>query len=226
MRLSTYRILLIDDHPLITNAYKQTLNQITQESKALKFIIDTANDCDTAILKINKATKKNPYDIAFLDIRLPASKDKKILGGEDLGVLLKKRFENIKIIVSTTFNDSYMVSCIFKKVNPEALLIKGDLTSDILNEAVKAVISDPPYYSKSVIKILRKQSANDFVIDSIDRKLLYELSNGTKMNELPNLLPLSIAALERRKRILKDVFNVEGKGDRDLLQLAHEKGFI
>ena len=61
---------------------------------------------------------------------------------------------------------------------------------------------------------------------NIDRKILYELSQGTKMNELPNVLPLSIAALERRKRILKDVFNVSGKGDRDLLKLAQNKGFI
>ena len=93
-------------------------------------------------------------------------------------------------------------------------------------EAIKTVIIDPPFYSKTIMKILRKQSANDFIVDDIDRKILYELSNGTKMNELPKVLPLSIAALERRKRILKDIFNIVGKGDRDLLILAQEKGFI
>ena len=56
--------------------------------------------------------------------------------------------------------------------------------------------------------------------------MLYELSSGTKMNELPQVLPLSIAALERRKRILKDVFDVVGKGDRALLISARERGFI
>ncbi|NMH85977.1 response regulator [Flavivirga algicola] len=223
---SPYRVLLIDDHPLITNVYKVALQTTTKLNRAFKFSIDVAHSCDAAISKINEATKNHPFDIVFLDIRLPASKDNKILGGEDLGVLIRKQFKNIKIIVSTSYDDSYMISCILKNVNPEAFVTKGDLTVDVLNETIKAVIADPPYYSKTVMKIFRKQSANDFVIDSIDRQILYELSNGTKMNELPQILPLSIAALERRKRILKDVFNVEGKGDRGLLQLAHEKGFI
>jgi hypothetical protein len=39
-------------------------------------------------------------------------------------------------------------------------------------------------------------------------------------------LLLSIAAIERRKRILKEVFDVVGKGDRELLRVAEEKGFI
>ena len=76
------------------------------------------------------------------------------------------------------------------------------------------------------MQILRKQVSNDFMVDNIDRKMLYELSIGTKMNELPQAIPLSIAALERRKRLLRDMFNVIGKGDRDLLIAAREKGFI
>lgn len=222
-----YKVLIIDDHPIIINAYKQALTQLTSISEELKFEIDDANNCDTAIIKINQSIISNAYfDLIFLDIRLPPSKDNKILGGVDLGGFIRTQSKHSKIIVSTTFNDSYMISSILRNVNPEAFLIKNDVTNEILTNAVKTVISDPPYYSKTVMKVLRKQSANNFVIDNIDRKILHELSNGTKMNELPNVLPLSIAALERRKRILKDVFNVEGKGDRDLLRLAHEKGFI
>lgn len=221
-----YKVLMIDDHPLIIDAYKRALNLIANTNKAFKFIVDDANNCDSAVSKISKATKKEAYDLIFLDIKLPPSKNGKYLSGQDIGVLIRKKLKDVKVIVSTAFNDGYMVSCILRNINPEALLIKTDLTLDILVNAVKMVVSDPPYYSKEVIKILRKQSANDFVIDNIDRKILHELSNGTKMNELPKVLPLSIAALERRKRILKDVFDVVGKGDRDLLQLAQEKGFI
>lgn len=221
-----YKVLLIDDHPMITDGYARALEQITLINNLYKFKIETASNCDTAILKINDASKNGAFDIVFLDIRIPPSKDKKVLGGEDLGMFIKEKFKKTKIIVSTAFNDAYMISCILKNVNPEGFLIKNDLTVDILLEAFRAVFEDIPYYSKTVMNILRKQSANDFVIDNIDRKILYELSNGTKMNELPNILPLSIAALERRKRILKDIFNVDGKGDRELLQLAQEKGFI
>lgn len=220
------KILVIDDHPIIIDAYKLTLKLASANNKAFNFEIDSANSCDTAITKINKASLGKGFDIVFLDIKLPPSKDGKILCGEDLGIKIRDEYKHIKIIVSTTYNDSYKISCILRSINPDGFLVKNDLTQEVLSEAINAVILDPPFYSKTVIKLLRKQSANDFVIDKIDRKILYELSKGTKMNELPSVLPLSIAALERRKRILKDVFNVIGKGDRDLLVLAQEKGFI
>lgn len=220
------KILVIDDHPIIIDAYERTLKLASANNKEFNFEIDSANCCDTAVTKINEASLGKGFDIAFLDIKLPPSKDGKILCGEDLGIKIRDEYKHIKIIVSTTYNDSYKISGILRSINPDGFLVKNDLTQEVLFEAINTVILDPPFYSKTVMKLLRKQSANDFVIDKIDRKILYELSNGTKMNELPNVLPLSIAALERRKRILKDVFNVIGKGDRDLLVLAQEKGFI
>ncbi|OEK09150.1 hypothetical protein A8C32_10475 [Flavivirga aquatica] len=221
-----YRVLLIDDHPLIIDAYKRALEEVALKNNLKEFVVFTADSCESAILKINKRSKEEVFDLVFLDLKLKPSKNNKILNGEDLGVLIRKKLKGTKIIVSTSFSDSYLVSCVFKSINPEAFLIKSDLTKEVLIEAVKTVVFDLPFYSKTIINIFRKQAANDFVIDNIDRKILHELSNGTKMNELPKLLPLSIAALERRKRILKDVFNVEGKGDRSLLLLAQEKGFI
>ena len=92
--------------------------------------------------------------------------------------------------------------------------------------AIESIVDGKPYYSKSVIELMRKQTANDFLIDAIDRKLLYELSKGTKMSQLPEIIPLSISALEKRKRVLKEVFNLADKDDRDLFRIAEEKGFI
>jgi hypothetical protein len=39
-------------------------------------------------------------------------------------------------------------------------------------------------------------------------------------------LPLSIAGVEKRKRNLKNVFDVSGLEDKDLINKAKEKGFI
>jgi hypothetical protein len=38
------------------------------------------------------------------------------------------------------------------------------------------------------------------------------------------MIPLSVSAIEKRKRVLKEVFNV--KNDRNLIKVAEEKGFI
>lgn len=89
-----------------------------------------------------------------------------------------------------------------------------------------SVLEDTPFYSKSVTKLMRKHFANDFFLDKIDRQLLHELSNGAKMVDLPKLLPMSIGGIERRKRQLKELFNIAEKDDRTLVRVAKEKGFI
>ncbi|MEM7186724.1 MAG: DNA-binding response regulator [Bacteroidota bacterium] len=223
---TNYKVLLIEDHPLISEAYKSALDAVSNEHKEVKFFIDTAKDCDAGYEKIKDAANRNGLDMIFLDIRLPPSKDSKLLSGEDLGIVVNKLMPDTKIIISTTFNDNYRIHSIFKSINPDGFLIKNDITADEIVTAIKNVLFDPPYYSKSVIRLLRNEVSNDFLLDNIDRRLLYELSIGTKMKDLPSLLPLSIAGIEKRKRHLKEVFDVKKTDDKELITIAKEKGFI
>ncbi len=220
--IKKYTALIVDDHPLITEAYKSALIQINSEDSGMVFSIKIANNMDSALKIITTTT----LDLVFLDIRLPPSTDGKLLSGEDLGIRINKRSPKTKIIVSTTFTDNFRIYSIFKSLDPEGFLIKNDITPDELVTAVKAVINDSPYYSKTVIKLLRQQASGDFLLDEIDRKLLYELSIGTKMKDLPSLIPLSIAGIEKRKRHLKVIFDVEKRDDKALIMIAKEKGFI
>ncbi|GAA3583518.1 response regulator [Snuella lapsa] len=222
----TYNVLIVDDHPLIIKAYDSALQHISKQDPNVNFNIETARDCDSAYQKITESQINDGIDLVFLDIKLPPSKDGKIISGEDLGLKIREEIDTVKIIISTMFDDNNRLHSILKNVNPDGFLIKSELTPDILTDAITTVLTSPPYYSKPVLKLLRKMSTTNFVLDSIDRKLLFELSRGTKMKELPNILLLSIAALERRKRILKELFNVVGKGDRALIDAAEEKGFI
>lgn len=224
--MNTYHVLIIEDHPLITEAYKKAFSQVSSKNTKLSFIISSANNCDEACLKINDASKQQGFDMVLLDIKLPPSKEGILLSGEDLGLKIMELLPNSKIVVSTTFNDNYRINSIFKSLNPEGFLIKNDLNPKELVLAIESIIEGKPYYSKSVIELMRKLTANDFLIDAIDRKLLYELSKGTKMSQLPEIIPLSISALEKRKRVLKEIFNLADKEDRDLFRIAEEKGFI
>lgn len=219
-------ILIIDDHPLIVEAYRSGLNQVSLKNLDIEFAVSTANNCDTAYNKIKQASKDQSIDIVFLDIKLPSSLDGTIISGEDLGLKVIELLPRTKIIVSTTINDNYRMSSIFKSLNPEGFLIKNDLNPKQLVFAIETIINDMPFYSKSVLELMRKKTANDTFIDPIDRKLLYELSKGTKMKDMPSAIPLSISSLEKRKRILKELFNLGKADDRSLLKIAEEKGFI
>jgi len=227
MENKKYAVLIIDDHPLITEAYKTAFNFYSKQNEDVIFTIQTAMNCDSAFELINEfSSKEKRLHIVFLDIKLPPSKNGKILSGEDLGIKIKKLLPDTKIVISTTFNDNYRIQSIFKSLDPDGFLIKNDITPKDLLETIETILFDPPYYSKTVVKLLRKQVTNDFLLDSIDRKILHELSIGTRMKDLPDILPLSIAGIEKRKRNLKLIFNINSPDDKELLLIAREKGFI
>ncbi|MGY0408855.1 MAG: response regulator [Polaribacter sp.] len=222
-----YTVLIIDDHPLITSAYKSAFDYINKHNNTMLFHIDVAHNCDAAYEKIKYFSSANKnLDIVFLDISLPPSKDGKIISGEDLGLKINKLMPGTKMIVSTSFNDNYRIHSILKNLNPAGFLVKNDATPKELITAINTVLTDPPYYSKTVTKLFRKEVSNNFLLDDIDRKMLYELSLGTMMKDLPKILLLSLPAIEKRKNRIKQIFDAVSLCDKELLLKAKEKGFI
>ncbi len=180
----------------------------------------------TAYKKIKKALEEKAIDLFFLDIRLPKSNNGKILSGEDLGLIINRLLPDARIIVSTMYADNHRIHNILKNINPLGFLIKSDIASKELNQAIDCVMKGQPYYSKTVLELLRTQLSNNFILDKIDRELLYLLSIKTKTKDLPNILPLSKAGVEKRKRHLMDVFDIKEHEDKDLILQAKQKGFI
>jgi len=224
--LKKCKVLIIEDHPIITESYREALQYVALINKKFAFKINTANNCNQAYQKIKEASQKKGIDLIFLDINLPPSTDGKILSGEDLGLKIRTLQPDSKIIVATTYNDNYRIHTIFENINPQGFLIKTDVTSQELVSAIQSVLNNTPYYSKTVTQLLRKQISNTLLLDETDRKILYELSIGTKMKDLPNMLPLTISGIERRKQRLLNIFGVKTHDDKTLILKVKEKGFI
>ncbi|WP_223033646.1 response regulator [Hanstruepera marina] len=218
-------VLIIDDHPIIASSYKNALLKIKKDSGLYNFVVTEVVNIDDALIQIKK-NLPSFYGIIFLDIKLSVSENGKYLSGEDLGIEIRRVSPKSKIIVATTYNDNYRIDSILKSINPDGFLIKNDMQPKDLIKGIIEVIEEPPHYSVTVRKLIRKHITSDIVLDKIDRQILYELSNGTKMTELPKVISMSISGIERRKRLLKDVFNITSKDDRDLVEIAREKGFI
>lgn len=224
MKSKTFKVLIVNNHPLIYQAYKTALTQYTRKQNNVLFCIEIAVNSDEAITFLTNFHKdKKKIDFIFLDIGLPPSKNGKLLSGEDLGIKIRALIPESKIVVSTSFDNNYRIHSIFKSINPEVFLINKDVTSNVLNQAIDVVINDPPFYSKTVLKLLRNQVTNDFLLDDLDRRILYELSMGAKMKELPEIMPLSMAAIEKRKRQLNEIFNVKNQEIRELILVAKKK---
>lgn len=223
-----YSVLIAEDHPLTSLAYKNALEQIRDNDKDLNFNpIHIVNNCDDAYERILDAAKMKTRQMFFLDIQLPASRNGKLLSGEDLGIEIRRLMPNSIIIVATMLTDNFRISNIIKSIDPDAFLIKNDLSPKVLIEAIKEVTQSPPYYSISILNSIRKRmSLGGDTLDANDRKIIYELSNGYKTKDLPSLVPMSLAGIEKRKRVLKEIFGVKNLDDRALISAAKEKGFI
>jgi len=219
-------VLIVEDEPLSINMLKTIFENISNSKGSLEFIIKSAKDCDSAIHEIDKAVKGIPFDFVILDINIPPSKDKKFLSGEDIGLELKSLFPNVKILVYTSHYENYRLNNILKSIKPNGVLVKSDVDYVDFVNAVNYVLSDTPYYSKTVLKLIRSNLSNDFALDKKDRKLLFLLSKGIKNKHLPEFIGLSKGGIERRKRNLKEVFCLENEDDFFLLEAAKEKGFI
>lgn len=220
-----YHILIVDDHPLITAAYTMGLAQIEAES-TYRFQTVVTHRLEEAASELGQFSNAHPLDLLVVDLKLPPSPDESLLSGEDLALLAKNRFPKLKVMIATTYNNSYRIHHLVKRLNPEGFLVKNDITPKLLNRALREVIEAPPFFSKTIIKALSNYVVSDFKIDKIDRELLYHLSLNTKTKELVKILPLSRAGVERRKKYLKEIFCSHGHTDKDLIEIVKELGII
>ena len=215
-------ILIVDDHPFIIQAYKNALDKYSQQG--FEFVVTQANNCKTGYESITEA--KTAFDVAFFDISMPEYPEKGIYSGEDLAALIKTEMPNCKIILLTMHTELLKINNIIKNINPSGLVIKNDLTFDELIFAFDKIINNESYYSQTVIKLVGQAQYNNIELDAFDKQILFHLSKGVKTKDLPQYIPLSLSAIEKRKLNIREILEVAGGTDVDLINEAKTKGVI
>lgn len=219
------KILMVDDHPMIIEGYQHTLMATKKENQTLE--IDVASDCDSALAAIKKARDiGKPYNMYFFDISIPECKDGIFKSGEDLAKHIKLSQPEGIIVILTMFNEVYRIHSIINNINPEGFLIKSDLTSSELASAFQVIQSRPPFYSGTINSILKRSIVNPIEIDEVNHKMIHFLSLGVKTKDLVGPLGMTLSAIEKRKKNLKELFDVEDGKDEALINIAKSKGYL
>ena len=219
--------LIVEDHPLMTLNYKNSIDAFNNDN-GNKYLFNflEANDCSSAKIHIiNALQNKQTIDLVFLDISIPGDSKSGMISGEDVGVLLKNSFPDVKIIVSTSINDNFRLTNLISKITPMSVLVKTELTIDEIISTLKDVINNKKSYSPKISKIIDNLTINSQdLFDDIDRNILYEISIGSRFKEMIKLLSISKGTIEKRKKRMKEILDVES--DRELILKAKEKGFL
>lgn len=222
--MKTLRILAIDDHEMTMLGYKFILEGIDFDGH--KIIVDTATSFEAGKQLIEESAKTFRYDILFLDVQLFAPNEDQPHSGEDLGILARKIVPESKIVFMSSFSDNFRINSILKSVDPDGYLVKTDIDPKTLEDAMRTIMLDPPYYSSKALGAIRKKMANNIDLDEKDKQILYHLSKGTKTKDLEKFIRLSPSSIENRKRHLRTLFGTENENDLALILAAKNKGFI
>ncbi|KFF04719.1 response regulator [Flavobacterium reichenbachii] len=222
-QLTKQNILIVDDHPFIIEGYKNAITRYNP--KEYEFVISQAHDCKSAYDLIVDETSP-VFDIAFLDISMPAYEDKNLFSGEDIAKLILEKIPTCKIILLTMYTELLKIKTIIRTIKPNGLVIKNDLTFDELLFALDKIMKNEKYYSQSVQKMLNQNPHNSIEIDQVDKQILFHLSKGIEVFAMPEYIPISLTAIEKRKINLKELLRIKSGSDEELVKEAKSKGLF
>jgi DNA-binding NarL/FixJ family response regulator len=218
-------ILIVDDHPMTVDSYVNLLSDGEFQENLPNFI--KSHTCEDAYNKIMLHHKQNiNIDFALLDINLPPYKQQNINNGIDLAFLMREKFANCKIVLLTMRSEPLTVDKIIKGIQPEGFISKSDINFELFPVICKNIIDGEIFRSTTIIESQRELFKKNINWDNHDNQILILISEGVKTVNLPDYIPLSMSAIEKRKANIKDQL-LKGKGsDKDLIEKAKTLGLI
>lgn len=223
--MKNLNILIVDDHPMTVDSYSNLLSDNAFQKNIPQFI--KSYNCQDAYNQIFFHLNQNTnIDLALLDISLPPYRDFNIENGIDLASLIRKKFTNCKIVLLTMHSEPLTVDKIIKEINPEGFVSKSDINFELFPVICKKIMDGETYRSPTIVESQRELFKKNINWDKHDSQILILISQGLKTVNLPDYIPLSMSAIEKRKAHLKEQL-LMGKGsDWDLINKAKKLGLL
>ena len=174
MTTQNINILMIDDHPMILEGYFETMRNLESQNARYRFEIERAHSISQAVLALESSYEKRELHLVLLDIGLPGDNHPLYKTGVELGLAIRKQHSNAKIIVITSYDTYPLIRKVLDKLNPEGILLKGELDPDGLQFAILEVMGGAPYFTKTVRKFLTHAPLKPHVLDHYDKLIFFK----------------------------------------------------
>ena len=195
-------ILVVDDHPINSDAY---INLITSNSFNEELVFHKALDCQSASKVINQLDKRNiPLNVALIDISIPENRKEKLLSGTDVALLIRNSFPDCVIIMLTMHTEPLLLFNVHKQVKPEGFISKNDIDFETFPEIFQNIMSAEPFYSPAINNGIQTLLRQTIKWDDYDTQIVLCLEKGILTKNLSQYIGLSLSAIEKRKAILKN----------------------
>jgi hypothetical protein len=118
------------------------------------------------------------------------------------------------------------VNQIYKAINPEGFIAKSDINFKCFPDIFKSIDKNEVYFSQSIKVSQKIMIQNNINWDDYDSKILYYITQGIKTIHLPDYIPLSLSAIEKRKANIKKQLLLTSGSDKELIDAVKKMGFI
>lgn len=205
------RILLADDHAMVTEALRSLLMEKNQN------VVGVVPD-GRALLAAAPDLKP---DVVILDISMP------LMNGLDAALNLKQLLPNVKIIFLTMKDDPNLAASVLS-MGPVGYVLKHSAASELLT-AIAEVLRGKSYVTPKLKPenwAVRKERAQQFSKDLTprQREVLQLLAEGRPMKEVAGILNISEKTVMFHKYNIMRAFNL--KSNADLVRFALRQGLI
>ena len=196
------KVTIIEDHP----DFREGLAYLLNATEGFE-CIDVFGSAEEAIKNISEQT-----EVVLQDIGLPG------ISGIESVALIKKKFPNIKIIMSTVFDDDDNIlkailagadGYLLKKSSPQKILFA-------LQEALSDGSPMTPSIAKKVIELFRNyvpQKTEEFSLSKRECEVLELIVNGSNNKEVSEKLFISIETVRNHIRHIYEKLHVHSKSE-------------
>ena len=210
-------VFIIDDHQMILDWYVSVISD-----KFNNWAVVSSTDVSKGIDLVNGLTELN---LIIVDYKLGnTSKNGEVVNGVDFVKMCRKKFPNVKVILITGHEEILLIYHIHKSAIPDGLMVKLDVNTQILEQAIQEVTSGERFYSAHAYKALQQVYKKELLLQELNINILLLLEKGFKIKEIGETLLISESAVNKRIMGLKQVFNVKDNGG--LIKIVKEEGFV
>ncbi len=190
--MSTTRVLIADDHPLIRSGLRALLSRESEFE-----VVGEAADGYQALELVEQLKP----DVVMLDVSMPR------LNGIDVAQKITEKTPSTRIIIVSIHSDEgYVLRAL--KAGAKGYLLKASPEGDILN-AVRAVAAGQAYLSPEISRLLVEEYVREMrfrgVEDSYDllsireKEILQLLASGATNRQVAEMIHVSVATVETHR---------------------------
>ena len=216
-------ILIIDDHPTQVDAY-QSIFELALD--AVEFTFYKYSSLREAYEFAMNNKQAQDVDLALLDLNMPVCDELGLYNGVDLARVFQKQMPRTRFCFITSHYEALILYDLYQEFHPAAILVKTDFDGAQLESHFQDIVKTQQTFSPTFIRAKKKIASSDVLLDSLNRKIIKKLAEGFPSKDLPEMIDLSMSAIDKRKSRLKLFFHTENKSDNYLVLEARKQGLI